>query len=147
MLHTHYTASSTHWFLFPQSRMTFDPLWRYGFDMFMFCVNAASITTPFASLPLPSLPSAVLPTCLLVLPSLLAGWRSAARRCPCSPGRSWCSSVRSYGTVRCTSPASASTTSTPPIPCFSSSSSSLSAGEGPPCCATTLHHHDCKHGT
>ena len=58
-------ASTTHWFLFPQSRMTFDPLWTYGFDMFMFCVNAASITTPFASLPLPPLPSPPLSSPLL----------------------------------------------------------------------------------
>lgn len=82
----------------------------------------------FASLLLPPLPS------LLILPFHLPGWRSVARRCPCSPGRSWCSSAPSYCTARCTSLAPPSTTAAPHTPCSSSSSSSLSAGEGPVCC-------------
>lgn len=107
----------------------------YHFDMFMLCVNAAPITTPFAFLLLPPLPS--LPTSLHVLFYLLPGWRSPAQRCPCSHGRFWCSSAPKYGTVRCTSLAPQSTTAPPRTPYSSSSSSSLSAGEGPACSVYT----------
>lgn len=107
----------------------------YHFDMFMLCVNAAPITTPFAFLLLPPLPS--LPTSLHDLFYLLPGWRSPAQRCPCSHGRFWCSSAPKYGTVRCTSLAPQSTTAPPRTPYSSSSSSSLSAGEGPACSVYT----------
>lgn len=73
-----------------------------------------------------------------VLLSRLPGWRSAAQRCPCSPGRSWCSLARSYGTVRYTSPALQSKTAALHTHCSSSSSSSLFAGEGTACCANVL---------
>lgn len=95
----------------PPKKMNSDLLRRYHFDMFMLCVNADYIFL-----------------------SHLPGRRSAAPRCPCSPGRSWCSSAASYGRVQSTSPTLLRPTAPALTPCSSSNSSSLSAGEGPACC-------------
>lgn len=107
-------------FSVPQSKMNFEPFWHvYVMSKRSPYCNALRLSAT-ASPPLSSLP-ANLP--ILLLPHL-PGWRSAALKCPCSPGRSWCSSALNYGTAWPTSPPAHSRAAAPRTPCCSSSSSS-----------------------
>lgn len=107
-------------------RAGFEPCIRdISLCVFMLCVNATLFFLFFFYtlwLPHPDSPSSP--------PGLLPGWRSAAPRCPCSPGRSWCSSAPSYGRARLSSQTAPSRApAARRAPCCSSSSSSLCAGE------------------